>query len=353
MKQWLNKLSEKNARKIALCLFVAGILLLAAALWINFGALDNGYTLTTYSMGSYVQQTVYGSNREEAAQAAASAITELENHISWRIEDSDVARLNQEAGGDFLDIAPETWDILHTALQVCDASQGAFDITIAPISWLWNFDEDPHLPQASTIQSLLPQVDYTNVSLQEDGTAALKTHSTVLDLGSVGKGAACDTAVKAYKEAGADRAVVSVGGSVGVYGEKPSGDPWRIALRDPDSEGSLGQLAIESGFLSTSGSYEKQFTEDGVTYHHILDPDTGYPAESGLVSVTIWSSSGVLSDALSTACFVLGMEGSLPVLEEFNSGAVFITEDHEIYVTANLADAFTLDSENYTFAGVK
>ena len=96
-----------------------------------------------------------------------------------------------------------------------------------------------------------------------------------------------------------------------------------------------------SGFLSTSGSYEKQFEEDGVTYHHILDPKTGYPAESGLVGVTIWSDSGVLSDALSTACFVLGMEESLPLLEQFDSGAVFITEDHQIYVTENLADAFT------------
>lgn len=352
MKQWLNNLSEKTAKKLALCLLTLGILLLAAALWITFGAKGDGYTLTTYSMGSYVQQTVYGHGREEAAQSASSAVTQLENLISWRIEDSDVARLNQAAGTDFLEIDPQTWDILNTSLEVCRASNGAFDITIAPISWLWDFDEDPHLPSDDLIQSLLPSVNYENVSLLEDGTAALQTHGTAIDLGSVGKGAACDTAVNAYKEAGVDRAVVAVGGSVGVWGEKPSGAPWKIALRDPDSEGSLGQLAIDSGFVSTSGSYEKQFTEDGVTYHHILDPDTGYPAESGLVSVTVWSSSGVLSDALSTACFVLGMEDSLPVLEEFDSSAIFITEDHEIYVTEDLADAFTLDSENYTLAGV-
>ena len=351
MRQWFARLSERTARRLTLCLLLAAALLLGAALWLNLRAGGGGYTLTTYAMGSYVQQTVYGSGREDAAQAASSAVTELENLISWRVEDSDTARLNQAAGTEFLEIDPQTWDILNTSLQVCQASGGAFDITIAPISWLWNFDEDPHLPQDSTIQSLLPAVNWENVSLLDDGTAALQTQDTALDLGAVGKGAACDAAVASYKESGVDRAVVSVGGSVGLYGEKPWGQLWQVSVRNPDTEGSLGVLSLSGGFLSTSGSYEKQFTEDGVTYHHILDPDTGYPAESGLLSVTVWSSSGALSDALSTACFVLGMEDSLPVLEQFDSGAVFIAQDHQIYVTENLEGAFSLTAEGYSLAG--
>ena len=322
MRQWFARLSERTARRLALCLLLAAALLLGAALWLNLRTGGGGYTLTTYAMGSYVQQTVYGSGREDAAQAASSAVTELENLISWRVEDSDTARLNQAAGTEFLEIDPQTWDILNTSLQVCQASGGAFDITIAPISWLWNFDEDPHLPQDSTIQSLLPAVNSENVSLLDDGTAALQTQDTALDLGSVG-----------------------------LYGEKPWGQLWQVSVRNPDTEGSLGVLSLSGGFLSTSGSYEKQFTEDGVTYHHILDPDTGYPAESGLLSVTVWSSSGALSDSLSTACFVLGMEDSLPVLEQFDSGAVFITQDHQIYVTENLASAFSLTAEGYSLAG--
>lgn len=351
MKKLFNRITEKQARVLTLCLLGAAVVLLGAALWLNLRAGGSGTTLTTYAMGSYIQQTVYGAGAEEAAQQASSAVTELENLISWRVEDSDIATLNQEAGGEFQDIDPQTWDILNTALQVCQASGGAFDITIAPISWLWDFDENPRLPQAETIEALLPAVNYEDVSLLEDGTAALQTHSTALDLGAVGKGAACDAAVDAYEEAGINRAVVSVGGSVGVYGEKPGGQPWTIALRDPDTESSLGTLSLASGFLSTSGSYEKQFTEDGATYHHLLDPDTGYPAESGLLSVTVWSGSGTLSDALSTACFVLGLEDSLPVLEQFDSGAVFITEDHQIYVTENLEGAFSLTGEGYTLAG--
>ena len=351
MKKLFNRITEKQARVLALCLLGAAVVLLGAALWLNLGAGGGGTTLTTYAMGSYIQQTVYGAGAEEAAQQASSAVTELENLISWRVEDSDIAALNQEAGGEFQDIAPQTWDIFNTALQVCQASGGAFDITIAPISWLWDFDENPRLPQAETIEALLPAVNYEDVSLLEDGTAALQTHSTALDLGAVGKGAACDAAVDAYEEAGINRAVVSVGGSVGVYGEKPGGQPWTIALRDPDTEGSLGTLSLASGFLSTSGSYEKQFTEDGVTYHHLLDPSTGYPADSGLLSVTVWSSSGALSDALSTACFVLGLEDSLPLLEQFDSQALFITQERQIYLTSGLEDAFTLSSGDYTLAG--
>ena len=146
MKKLFNRITEKQARVLTLCLLGAAVVLLGAALWLNLRAGGSGTTLTTYAMGSYIQQTVYGAGAEEAAQQASSAVTELENLISWRVEDSDIATLNQEAGGEFQDIDPQTWDILNTALQVCQASGGAFDITIAPISWLWDFDEEPHLP---------------------------------------------------------------------------------------------------------------------------------------------------------------------------------------------------------------
>ena len=351
LKHWLNSLSNKTAKRLSLGMLALGLLLFLLALWLNLGAGGGGTTLTTYAMGSYVQQTVYGGDEEGAAQAANTAITELEDLISWRVEGSDVEQLNQAAGTDFLEIDQRTWNVLRTSLDVCQASGGAFDITIAPISWLWDFDENPRLPQAETIEALLPAVNYEDVSLLEDGTAALQTHSTALDLGAVGKGAACDAAVAAYEESGVNRAVVSVGGSVGVYGEKPFGQKWQVSVRNPDTDGALGVLSVSSGFLSTSGSYEKQFTEDGVTYHHLLDPSTGYPADSGLLSVTVWSSSGALSDALSTACFVLGMEDSLPLLEQFDSQALFITQERQIYLTSGLEDAFTLSSGDYTLAG--
>lgn len=342
----LERIPPRGAKIATLALLALGVLLVAAALYLNFGV-DRGTTVTTYSMGSYVQQTVYGKKQEEAAQQAASAVTQLEDLISWRKEDSDVARLNQAAGEDFLEIDSRTYEILESSLAVCGASGGAFDVTIAPLSRLWDFDGTPSLPEDSQIQEMKSRVDYTSLSLLEDGTAALRKKGTALDLGAVGKGAACDAAVDAYLEANVS-GIVSVGGSVGVLGEKPNGQPWHIALRDPESQGSLGTLSIREGFVSTSGSYEKQFTQDGVTYHHLLDPATGYPAESGLVSVTVWSPTGTLSDALSTACFVLGLEDSLPLLEEFGAQAIFIDEEHHITATAGFSERFQLEDSGYT-----
>lgn len=339
---------QGGAGRLNICLMLLGTLALVAAVVIFILTGDSGYTVTTFSMGSYVQQTVYGSDREEAARLAANAVSELEDLISWRKGDGDVGQLNANAGDEFIEIDERTQRVLKTCLEVCEASDGAFDITIAPVSRLWSFDENPHLPSAEMIEKFVQKVDYTTFSLLDDGTAALRKFDTALDLGAVGKGAACDEAVQSYAESGVSRGIVAVGGSVGVYGEKPFGKPWTIAVRDPNSDGTLGTLAIYEGFLSTSGSYEKSFTEDGEEYHHILNPDTGYPAESGFVSVTVKSDSGALSDALSTACFVLGLDDSLPLLEKFNAEAVFITEDNEIFVTDGLADCFTLSSNRYT-----
>lgn len=343
----VKRLSPRAAARLNFCLMLAGVVALISAVAIYFAAGEKGYTVTTFSMGSYVQQTVYGANREESARLAANAVAELEDLISWRKGDGDIGKLNAAAGEEFIELDPRTQSVLATCVEVCKASCGAFDITIAPVSRLWNFDENPHLPESSMIEKFVQKVDYSTFSLLDDGTAALRKYDTALDLGAVGKGAACDEAVKIYAESGVDRAIVAVGGSVGVYGEKPFNKPWTVAVRDPSGEGALGTLAIYNGFVSTSGSYEKCFTEDGVTYHHILDPDTGYPAESGLLSVTVKSDSGALSDALSTACFVLGREDSTELLEKFNAEAIFITEENEIYVTDGLRDGFSLTADGY------
>lgn len=308
---------------------------------------DTGSTITTFSMGSYVQQTLYGTNKTENARVAANAVAELEDLISWR-KDGDIAALNANAGVDFYALDERTVNVLTTALDVCEQSGGALDITIAPVSRLWDFDENPHVPDSGQIARFLEYIDYTDLSLLGDGTAALRSYNTAIDLGAVGKGAACDAAVAAYQSCGVSRAVVAVGGSIGLYGEKPLHTPWNIAVRDPNSEGSLGTLALSAGFLSTSGDYEKTFTEDGVTYHHILDPSTGYPAESGLSSVTVFSSGGALSDALSTACFILGAEDSLALLSHYDAEALFVTKEREILLTQGLKDAFTLSAEGYT-----
>ena len=231
-------------------------------------------------------------------------------------------------------LSDETLNILTQAQSVSEKSGGAFDVTIAPISRLWDFDDELNeVPDSDLITSLLPYVNHSLLRIDEtEQTASLKNLGMAVDLGSVGKGAACDAAVRAYEEAGAKAAIIAVGGSVGVYGEKSSGKPWSVAVRDPNGDGSLGSVTLAEGFVSTSGSYDY----------------AGYPAESGLVSVTVVAKSGVLSDALSTACFVLGREDGMKLLEEFDAEGIFINSDNNITVTDGLKDRFTLTSRDYT-----
>lgn len=351
-KMKLRNMSEQTAKRLALVLgAVLLVLILVIALFPLLDSVGKPYEVTTYAMGSYVQQSVYGDNSEEAAVAAADAIQALENEISWRVSGSDVQKLNNAAGKDWIELNSDTMEILEIAQDVAERSGGAFDVTIAPISRLWDFDsERQEVPDIDTIDALLPNVGYEFLRLDtEENTASLKNLDNAVDLGGVGKGAACDAAIEAYAETGAEAAIVSVGGSVGVWGRRTRARTGasRCATRIRTARSAH---SIESGFLATSGSYEKCFTQDGKTYHHLLDPETGYPAETGLVSVTVLCDNGARADALATACFVLGLEEGQALLESYNAEGIFISTDNVITVTDGLQDRFTLTADGYTIA---
>lgn len=330
---------KTNKRKILLMAGIAlVVILLALSIVINLGS--TAYEATTYSMGSYVTQRVYGNEREDTAKEVANNIAKLDDMISWRIENSDIERLNIEAGGEFVDVGQMTYNLLELSKDVSELSDGAFDVTIAPLSRLWDFDRgDDFVPDEKLISELLPHVNYKNILL-DDGKAALKTSMTMVDLGSIGKGAACDVAIETYKKSKISRAIVAVGGSVGVYGSKSFGADWNIAVRTPkpNTAETMGELSISEGFISTSGSYEKGFEQSGELYHHILDPKTGFPVKNELISVTVLSGSGALSDALSTAGFVLGLEDGMALLEEYDAEGIFITEDSKVFLTNGFSD---------------
>ena len=310
--------------------------------------------MTTYAMAAVVQQTVYGSAGQEAASAAAQAVSDLNEWISWRSETSDIAQINNQAGSSPVQVQPSTLSILQTCLDVAQKSGGAFDPTVLPLTTLWNIGSDnQRVPSAEEISQGLACVGYQNLVLDPDAsTAFLSVAGAGLDLGAVGKGAGCDAAVAAYQEAGVEGGVVAVGGSVGVYGSRSDGRPWTIAIRNPNSgedrTAALGTLEITEGFVSTSGTYEQTFTENGVTYHHILDPKTGYPSSNDLVSVTVVCDNGALSDALSTACLVLGLEQAQTLLAQYDAGGIFINEENQIFVTDNLQDALEVTADGFT-----
>ena len=198
-------MNEQRKRKVGWALAVlAAVLVLVAVVvqWNRWKAEQQPFTSTEFAMGSYVQQTVYGDRREEAASEAANAVQRLENQISWRIEGSDIARLNEAAGTDWIAIDPQTAELLAQALDVAKRSNGAYDPTILPVSSLWDFGgENQHLPEAEQIEEYRSYVGYQNLRVDEQASeASLKIHGAAIDLGGIGKGAACDAAVQMYQE---------------------------------------------------------------------------------------------------------------------------------------------------------
>lgn len=349
-------MNKKKTLVAMLSAILAVIILVLVFIWIKFGQNAQRYECTNFAMGTYIQQTVYGSKRVQAATAAAKSIGDLENLISWRIGDSDIDRLNQASGSTWTKLNPKTIALLEKSLDVAKKSDGAFDPTILPISSMWDFGGDnQRVPSTDEIKKYLQYVNYNDLRVdKQNSSASLKMHYMAVDFGAIGKGAACDEAVEAYRSAGADSAIIAVGGSVGVYGTKADKSPWNIAVRDPRSSetqsASMGSVSLNTGFVSTSGSYEKVFTQNGVKYHHLLNPKTGYPENNNLVSVTVVCSNGALSDALSTACFILGQEKGMALLKQYNAGGIFIDNNNKVYLTDNLKTSFTISNKQYTLA---
>lgn len=315
-----------------------------------WAAKTDSESITDTAMGTDCSVRVFGS--DGTAKDIMDMLSDIENkYLSWRIEGSDIANINENAS-ESEPVMPSKWtySYLENVLDLARKSSGAFDPTLGRVSQLWNLESDnPYIPSKSELTELLLETGWEKINLG-DGEVFLKD-GVQIDLGAVGKGIGCDEARKMLEEADADAAVVSVGGSILTYGKKPDGKPWKIGIANPrneDGESYLGSLTIDGTCsISTSGDYEKYVIEDGVRYHHILDPKTGYPADSGLISVTIVCDDGWLSDGLSTACFVLGYEDSLPLLEIYQAEAVFVTEDKEVIVTDGLKDMFTLTDSSY------
>ena len=338
------RINKANGRRKSVLLLV----LLLAAVLLSSCAQSAPVEKTTYVMGSVMRQTLYGSGGEEAAAFAADAASELEAKISWKIDSSEIARLNENAGKEPISLSQETAALLWEALELSQASGGAFDPLILPLTSLWDFDSNPeHAPAKEQIEEVLPLCTVQPILLSQ-GLFFLPAEGSGIDLGAAGKGAACDAAVEIYREKELPAAVVSVGGSIGVFGKKPDGSDFKIAVRDPAGtlSDTLGYLTLSSqAFVSTSGDYEKYFVENGVKYSHILDPKTGYPVRSEVTSVSVVAESGALSDMLSTACFALGAEKSADLLSQYGAGAVFVYPSGEVLLAGSVD--FTLTNDHY------
>ncbi len=278
----------------------------------------------TVAMGTILTQKIYSTNANTAVKDIISIVNGLEDLISHRKSGSAVTAANETGKVKNSYISA----VLPQMKEISEKTKGKFDLSVGALSGLWKIGEEgERIPEKSEIEKALQTVGNDKIEIKES-TIYLKDGAQ-LDLGAIGKGFACDLVENYLKSTGVEGAVVSVGGSIVAYGSfNKSGDSWKIAIAHPRDEKSyIGIISIKSGFVSTSGDYERYFEKDGKRYHHILDATTGYPAESDLISVTVVAESGILSDALSTACFLLGKEKGAELLNDYGAAGIFVDKN--------------------------
>ncbi len=299
-------------------------------------------TATFFAMDTAMDFTVYG----DAAllDEAETLIGSLEEQVSVTDEHSDIYAIDHTGSGSLSGNAAE---LMEQALELCRRTGGALDISVYPIVRAWGFTTGSYqVPDEETIQSLLPLVDYTQIQYDAATGVVTLPEGMEIDLGSVAKGYAGQLAAQMLREHGVQSALLNLGGNVQTVGAKPDGSPWQIGIKDPQGEDAMMVLSVEDQAVVTSGGYERYFEQDGQTYWHIMDPSTGHPADSGLLSVTIVGKQGIICDGLSTSLFVMGLEKAADLwAQSCDFEAVFVTASGEVYITEGLQDRFALTEQ--------
>jgi thiamine biosynthesis lipoprotein len=309
--------------------------------------LESGQVAQTIhcAMGTVMTHMAFGPYAEDSLAAVCREVARLEGLLSRFSPSSDISRVNAAAGISSERVSPETCHVLSKAVELSASAPGCFDVTIQPLVALWHeAKESLAQPDASSIQQALRLVNYRDLTLDPRELAAgLKNVAQAVDLGGIGKGLAGDRILDVLKEYGISSAYSNLGGNVVTLAAKPDGSPWQIGIQHPRQENQLiGVVAVVNQTVVTSGGYQRCFTDSrGIRHHHILDPSTGYPSQSGLVSVTVIADRSLDADALSTILFVAGMAKGLTVLRRFpEAEAILVDSDLHVHVTEGLRTRF-------------
>lgn len=343
--------NNRMVRRVFLCLLlgIGAVGLLSGCQ----GAGRSGRTLSAsrefFAMDTYMQILCYGDNCEAAADAAVEEINRLDALLSVGRADSEVSRINESGSGV---LSEDTRTLAEAGIRLYERTGGAFDITVFPLMELWGFTTGNYrVPTGEEFAGALKLCDSGKLFLEEDSGKLTLAEGQGIDFGGIAKGYASDRLAGIFEEYDLESAYVSLGGNIHCYHKKTDGSYWRIGIKDPlhpeQGEAMLGVVSVADRAVITSGGYERYFTDEatGQRYHHIIDPSTGYPADSDLVSVTVVSAWGMLADGLSTSCYVLGLEGSIELWREYGSepggefGLILMTADGVVYVTEDLKGA--------------
>lgn len=308
---------------------------------------EDAATLEFYAMDTYMTVTAYGKQAQEAAEQAEAEAHRLDKLLSTGDPDSEISRLNETGRGT---LSKDAADLVEMGLSFYDTTDGKFDIAIYPIMKAWGFaDQRYRVPSEEELEQLLPLVDAKKILFDEKSLEiSFDQEGMAIDLGGIAKGYTSARMISVLKEHGITSGLVNLGGNVQALGSKPDGSDWRIAVQDPKGDGYyLGVLEASDTAVISSGAYERNFTQGGTVYHHIIDPADGRPADHGLQSVTIVSDHAAMADALSTSLYIMGKDKAIEFwrkhAEDFD--CILLDDAGELFVTEPLEDRFS--SEDY------
>ncbi len=347
---FFHKIIKENTAYLQKKVIKSIIILFSAVAITGCSAVTPAQTMnntTLFAMDTVMELQIAGD--EALLTDAEGMIRDLEKKLSVTDKASEIVRINESGSAA---VSKEVFDLISEALSMCGRTGGALDITIYPVLRAWGFTAAQYrVPSDEELYSLLKNVDYSKVSLDDSSYTCTIPDEAMIDLGSVAKGYTSRKLVNYFKENGVQNGLINLGGNVQCIGSKPNGQSWKVAIKSPfpdSSSGIFGVLDASDVAIITSGGYERYFEEDGEIYWHILDPETGKPAKKDLLSVTIVGKDGLVCDALSTSLFVKGLEGAIAEYKQSNDfDAILITTEGEVYITEGISSDFFLASEYY------
>ncbi len=337
---------------------VVGLIILFVYMAIKTKDLKIGtYNNKTYSgiaFGTAIKKTIFAEEDEVCDKVdydIDKILKSVDEKLSYREHGSEIDILNNSyAAGGIYTLSPDILMYLQKEMDIYKETKGAFSPCILPLSKLWGIEDgEARVPKESEIEAVLEHTNADNIVVTDEGMT-FNDVNMAIDFGAVGKGIAADEVLSELSKSSVKGAVISVGGTIATYGVKGSDTMWHIGIQDPRAEDGnvFAVLDVNGGtVISTSGDYEKYFEVDGKRYHHIFDPGTGYPADNGVISVTIATNNGFLSDALSTACFVMGVDKGLEYAEIKGVDAIIVTSDKNVYITKDLRKRLHIKNTEY------
>ncbi|WP_271006432.1 FAD:protein FMN transferase [Listeria seeligeri] len=322
--------------------------------------IDQPYSKTDFLMGTVVTLKIYDKDKEAVLDKGFDRIKELADKITTSDsgKTSEVDKINEQAGKKPVKVSDDIYYLIQEGLEYSENSGGSFDITIGPLTSLWHIGfSDARKPSQAEIDAVLPLINYKDVTMNDkDKTVYLEKEGMQLDLGAIAKGYITDETLKVFKEYKVTTSIIDLGGNIYVQGDNPNGNKWNVGIQDPFSpRGSvIGKLPESNMSIVTSGIYERYLEVDGKTYHHILDPKTGYPFDNDIAGVSIVSKKSIDGDGLSTATFSKGIKGGMDYIEQFDGvDAIFISKDKKVYETSGLKGQFELTDKNFEMDTLK